>query len=227
MRFISGGQLMKTVVVIPALNEAQTIRGVVEEVRALGYECLVVNDGSGDATEDEAIIGGAEVISSVGNYGAGEALSWGTRYAQEWLKADIIVTFDADAQMNPADIAPAIAALDGCDLVSGNRFLGKCEGMPLARRVLLWFIYIGFWILSGREIRDPCSGLKVFRSGAFRIKSHQFAWAIELVFRVSRWGKVREVPMDVIYSVYSISKGQKTRDALKVGVEFARSVMKG
>ena len=214
----------KVVVVIPALNEQTTIRSVVESVRALGYPVLVVNDGSGDDTADEAHIGGAEVINSVGNYGVGAALSWGVSFAEKWMQADIIAIMDADAQHDPRDIPSLVAALDGCDLVNGSRFLGSVDGMPFHRRIMLKFVYFVMWMLTGVEVTDPLSGLKCFKPETFRIRSHRFSWAAELIWRTAKHGRIREVPAHMKYTEYSKNKGQKSRHVFRVGLELVRSL---
>ena len=211
---------MKVVVVIPALNEAPVIRGVVEGVRALGYDVLVVDDGSTDGTAPEAYNGGADVLRCDINQGVGASLDMGILAAD----ADIIVTFDADGQHDPRDIAPLVAALADCDLANGSRFLGSVTGMTWHRRIVLWGARIVMSLLCGQRVTDPCCGLKAFRPAAFRIRSHRMAWACELCWRVSRSGRIVEVPVSVRYTSYSLAKGQRSRDAAKVGLELARSL---
>jgi len=214
----------KVVVVIPAYNEATVIRGVVEGVRALGYDVLVVDDGSTDMTAYAAHLGGARVDYYYHNEGVGLALMKGVKSAAE-MGADIIVTFDADGQHDPRDIAPLIAALADCDLANGSRFLGSVRGMPWHRRVVLWGARIVMSLLCGQRVTDPCCGLKAFRPAAFKIRSHRMAWAAELCWR--NRGRIREVPVSVRYTNYSLAKGQRSRDALKVGVELLGVLKEG
>ena len=156
--------------------------------------------------------------------GVGHALSRGVHFAMVVSHADIIVTFDADGQHDPRDIAPLVAALADCDLANGSRFLGSVTGMPWHRRLVLFAARIVTSILCGQRITDPCCGLKAFRPAAFRIRSHRMAWACELCWRVSRSGRIVEVPVSVRYTSYSLAKGQRSRDAAKVGLELARSL---
>ena len=84
----------KVSVIIPAYNEEDTVAKVVEVVRNVSFvdEIIVVNDGSSDKTEEEAIKAGAIVINHETNKGKGEALFTGYKQAE----CDIIAFIDAD-----------------------------------------------------------------------------------------------------------------------------------
>lgn len=84
----------KVSVIIPAYNEEDTVATVVEVVKKVSFvdEILVVNDGSSDNTEAEALKAGARVITHETNKGKGEALHTGYREAE----CDIIAFIDAD-----------------------------------------------------------------------------------------------------------------------------------
>ena len=84
----------KVSVIIPAYNEEDTVAKVVEVVRKVSVvdEIIVVNDGSSDNTEQEALKAGARVISHEVNKGKGQALFTGYKEAE----CDIIAFIDAD-----------------------------------------------------------------------------------------------------------------------------------
>ena len=84
----------KVSVIIPAFNEEETVSRVIEVVGSVSIvdEIIVVNDGSNDRTEDEALRAGAKVINHEVNKGKGQALYTGYKHAE----CDIIAFIDAD-----------------------------------------------------------------------------------------------------------------------------------
>lgn len=84
----------KITIIIPAYNEESTVGEVVKTAKKLSYvsEIIVVNDGSGDNTEEEAKNAGAIVINHKTNQGKGSAIETGVKHAT----GDILAFIDAD-----------------------------------------------------------------------------------------------------------------------------------
>ncbi|MBY0406964.1 MAG: glycosyltransferase family 2 protein, partial [Rickettsiales bacterium] len=134
---------MKVFIIIPAYNEAASIGDVLRSLAPLGHRLVVVDDCSQDATAEMAQKGGAMVFSHCVNLGQGAALQTGFAYARQ-AGAEVIVTFDADGQHRPEDIAPLLEALENkqADVVLGSRFLGRAEGIFWLRKTLLkWMVH--------------------------------------------------------------------------------------
>ena len=153
-------------VVIPALDERDSIVDTIERVRVvldkdktmIPYEIIVVDDGSGDGTGTLATEAGAKVINHPHNIGYGRSLKDGITEAQY----DIIVITDADGSY-PIERIPALVSRYrmGFDMVVGARtgehYRESVIKDPL--RALLKFI-VEF--TASRRIPDANSGLRVF-----------------------------------------------------------------
>lgn len=105
-------------VVVPAYNEAGRIGAVIGELID-DYEVLVVDDGSTDGTVSEARNAGATVIEQPTNQGYIAALKCGFSDAE----TEVLVTYDADGEHRPADVARVAEPIQthDLDLVLGAR----------------------------------------------------------------------------------------------------------
>lgn len=120
----------KCVVIIPALNEEQTIASVINSVPKMLFhnriklEVVVINDGSTDRTAEVAERCGADIISHRSPQGVGAAFAAGVRETLR-RKADYMVNLDGDGQMNPNDIEKILEPITGgvADMVTASRFI--------------------------------------------------------------------------------------------------------
>jgi len=146
-------------VVIPAMNEAAAIAGVIRDLRAAGAwrEILVVDDGSADATGQEAAGAGARVLRHPYNKGNGAAVKTGIRAAT----GDYILIIDGDGQHRPEDALRLVARLGDYDLVVGARSSATQAGAT--RRLGNAVLNRLAAILTEREIPDLTSGFRAMR----------------------------------------------------------------
>jgi glycosyltransferase involved in cell wall biosynthesis len=150
-------------VVLPALDEAANLPDVLEALHRSWPRAtlLVVDDGSRDATSRVAREQGASTICLPFHLGYGAAVQAGIKYGLR-RRLDVVVTFDADGQHDPGDIAPLVAAVrEGADLAIGSRALapGAYHG-GVARRGGRRLFAVLARLLTGLELTDPTSGLK-------------------------------------------------------------------
>ena len=148
-----------TSVVVPAYNEAESIGSVVRALTEVGpwREILVVDDGSTDATGDQARDAGADVLRHPYNKGNGAAVKTGLRRAS----GEFIVIIDGDGQHRPG-LAPRLVALLGeYDLVVGAR--PDATQATVGRRVGNFILARLASFLAGREIPDLTSGFRAAR----------------------------------------------------------------
>src|SRR5439155_16908861 len=162
---------MKLVVTIPALNEEKTIAQVVHGVprRIPGIaevEVIVVNDGSTDASADEAAAAGALVVNLHNRPGLGKVFATGFERAMR-RGADIIVNIDGDGQFDPADIPRLVQPiLDGeADFVTCSRFADP-ELWPEMPKLKFWgnrvVTRIINWVCGATSFYDVSFGFRAF-----------------------------------------------------------------
>jgi len=152
-------------VLIPTLNEAGSIKGVIEGFRSMGFQDILVIDGhSTDGTPDLARDAGARVIVQSGS-GKGQALL----EAFGHIDKEYIVLIDGDGTYLPSEVDRLLDPLirGRADHVIGNRF-SNLRGGSLKRLNLVgnWLINLLFGIIYGVRLRDILSGYRAFtRSG--------------------------------------------------------------
>ena len=149
---------MPAAIVIPAFNEEASIERVVASVRGYGTP-IVVDDGSSDRTGPLAAAAGATVVRQ-DNAGYDAALASGFAKADA-IGTDIIITIDADGQLDPAAISLALDRLaDGrVDMVLGVRDSGAARWSES-----LFNLYARLRF----GVPDILCGLKAFRTESYR-----------------------------------------------------------
>src|SRR5262249_21400669 len=146
-------------IVIPAFNEAATVRETVDGLAAAhpGAEIIVVDDGSTDSTVAALDGSGARVVRHGRNRGYGASLKTGIRNAAH----DVVVFCDADGQHDPKDVGRVVAEMDGADMVIGRR--QKVMHSTLWRMPGKWVLGLLANYLSRTKIPDLNSGLRAVR----------------------------------------------------------------
>lgn len=212
--------------VIPAYNEGAIISQVVVDLIRRGYTVVVVDDGSSDETGIRAGKAGACVVTHPVNLGQGAALQTGIRFALI-RGAQYIVTFDADGQHRASDVGSLLGALAAhqVDYALGSRFLGGPITMPASRRFLLRAATLFTRLTSGMHVTDTHNGLRAMTGrGAKHIslRQNRMAHASELLHQIAQSGLgYVEVPVTIDYSSYSLAKGQKLGDSLRILLDLS------
>lgn len=208
-------------VVVPAYQEAESIGNVAQALRARAYRVIVVDDGSTDATRDAALAAGAITLSHPINRGQGAAIQTGIDFAIR-SGADYVVTFDADGQHDPDDVAQLLQALrdTGKDIALGSRFLGRAENITLARRLLLRAATLFTNLTTGVRLTDAHNGLRAMTAATaaqIEIRQDGMAHASEIIHQIRANGlEWVEVPVTVRYTEYSRAKGQSAFGSISV-----------
>jgi len=205
-------------IVIPAHNEAQTIGSLVESVRALGYDCIVIDDGSVDKTGIVAGQAHAVVLKTKAQRGKGNALKVGFDYVIK-NGYEALIAMDGDGQHSPSDIAVFVACYQNtdADIISGNR-MHDPRGMPMVRlatnRFMSWLISL----FCRRHIPDTQCGFRLIKTKvlqAIRLESSDFEIETEVLIKACKKGfKIASVDIQTIYRD-EVSKIQPVRDTIR------------
>lgn len=200
--------MFKTLTAIPVYNEARTLNAVLDAVRAIGTDVLVVNDGSTDATGDLlARRSDIQVIKHAQNSGYGAALI--TAFEAAISRGyDYLVTMDCDGQHEPTCILPIVERLieTQADIASGSRYLdttGQRGHVPIERRRINMEITQFLNARLGLQLTDAFCGFKAYRVSElcrFDLTESGYAMPLELWVQAARLGmKIVEFPVPLIY----------------------------
>jgi glycosyltransferase involved in cell wall biosynthesis len=214
--------------VVPAYNEGATVGRVVRAIhdKAPGFDVVVIDDGSTDATADAAAAAGAKVIRHPFNLGIGGAVQSGFTYALE-NGYERLVQVDGDGQHDPGEIAKLESVMDSdrsVDMVCGSRFLAKLQyAAPISRRT---GIHIFAFLLSrivGQRVTDPTSGFRLYNRRGIALFARDYPHdypEVEAVLMVHFHRlSMREVPVRMFQrggGVSSISSGKSVYYMIKV-----------
>ena len=154
---------MKCLVIVPAYNEEENIVRVIENLKKNypTYDYVVINDGSSDNTAGLCRRMDYELIDLPVNLGLAGAFQTGLKYAYR-QGYDYAIQFDADGQHRPEFIGAMLDKIqEGYVIVIGSRFVTKKK--PHSLRMLgSNLISIATRITTGRRVKDPTSGMRMF-----------------------------------------------------------------
>ena len=201
-------------VVVPLFNEADSVRPLVEAVRASlstgirRWELILVDDGSSDSTallaeELAASDPRVRVLRLARNYGQTGAMQAGFDHA----RGSVIVSLDGDLQNDPGDIPRLIEKLnEGFDLVAGYR--ERRQDKLITRKVPSWVANRLIRRITGIPIRDNGCSLKAYRRTLLqRIRlysdMHRFIPAVAAGMAGAR---IAEIPVRHHPRRYGVSK---------------------
>jgi glycosyltransferase involved in cell wall biosynthesis len=220
---------MKVAVVIPAHQEAATIRDIAQRARAQAMAVIVVDDGSTDGTAGELAGLDVALLRHESNRGKADALWTGFAHALA-LGADAIVTLDGDGQHGPEDIARLLAAHarhPDC-IVIGSRLHDRAN-FPARRYYANRFARFCISWAAGYPIADTQTGFRVYPSCFFAaLRREEFRWdgfvfESEVLIRAAHRGiRAIAVPIPGIYpKAARASHFRPVRDISRITVMVA------
>jgi glycosyltransferase involved in cell wall biosynthesis len=216
---------------IPAYNEEKTIAKVILLAQKHVDTVVVCDDGSQDLTADIAEKLGAIVIKHERNMGYGAAVQSVFEKAKK-LKADLLVTLDADGQHDALEIPKLVEPIleKKADIVIGSRFLQQNSGMPRYRR-------FGIKVLtkmtnSSRQkdtLTDAQCGFRAYNRKAIkslRLEEQGMGVSAEVLLKAKGIGlMVAEVPIGVQYKGLETSTHNPLKHGLGVIATIIRMVV--
>ncbi len=203
----------KIYLVIPVYNEAAVLKETIQEIQKCGYKnIIVVDDGSADDSYQVAKLAGAIALKLAINRGKGAAIKTGIE-AAKILGADLVVTLDGDGQHNPQNIAKMVKLINqGYDVVLGSR-LKNPQGMPWYKIIHNQIGNFFTFLLYGLWVSDSQSGFRAYSRKAIDLidtQTDRYEYDSEVIKEINRHSlKYLEIPIEVRYTEYSMSKKHK------------------
>lgn len=223
-------QFAPVVVVIAAYEEERgigdVVRSIPEKAHGMAVDVLVVDDGSADATAEQARRHGAYVCRSPRNRGQGAALRLGYRLARE-RDARYVVTTDADGQYDVDQLETLLEPIveDRADFVTGSRALGQNDATDPVRRLGTVVFARLVSVLTGTRVTDTSFGFRAMRAeltGAVTLAQPQYQSSELLIGVLAHGFRVVELPMRMRHRNQGRSKKGNN---LVYGLRYARVVV--
>ena len=212
-----------TWLIVPCYNEGTVIFDVLTHARETFPNIVAVNDGSRDDSAAQIRAAGAHLVNHPVNLGQGAAIQTGVEYARSQPGARYFVTFDADGQHQVKDVVRMVERLraEPVDIIVGTRFAGQDNSqVPWIKRAVLKAVVL----LSPRTkklvLSDAHNGLRAFNrkvADEMNIRMNGMSHASEIVTMIDNNGwRVDEEPVDILYTEYSMSKGQSLINGVNI-----------
>ncbi|GAB2502288.1 Undecaprenyl-phosphate mannosyltransferase [Corynebacterium atrinae] len=218
-------QFQDTWLVIPCYSEGTVIQDVIENARKTFPNIVAVNDGSPDDSAEKIMAGGAHLVNHPVNLGQGAGIQTGIEYARKQPGAKYFVTFDADGQHQVKDVVRMVERLrtEPLDIVVGTRFgrpRAADDQVPWIKRLVLKTVVMLSPTTRRLGLSDAHNGLRAFNkkvADEMNIRMNGMSHASEIVSMISdkHW-RVAEEPVDILYTEYSMSKGQSLINGVNI-----------
>jgi len=203
-----------SIVVIPTYNEVESIGFLLDALKLLPLDILVIDDGSPDGTAELCRARGVEVISRSGKMGLGGAYRSGFAVALERGYANVI-EMDADGSHQVSDLVRMMEWIGTSELLIGSRWVadGAIENWSRFREYLSKAANTYANAVLSLGIKDTTSGLRIYNADLLKrmdistIKSEGYCFQIEMTRRaIARGGSIGEIPITFIERAHGVSK---------------------
>lgn len=213
--------MKKRLVIIPAFNEAGSIEKTVEDIKlnAPSFDYVIINDHSWDGTKELCEERGYNIVTLSINSGIGAAVQTGYLYGHRF-GYDYAIQIDGDGQHDAKFLEKMadIMEKNGISMLIGSRFIKK-EGFQSTglRRVGIRYFTWLIWLLTGRIITDPTSGMRMVDKEVMHLFANEYPKDYpepETAVTVLKKGfSVKEIPVEM-----------KARAAGESSISFKQSI---
>jgi dolichol-phosphate mannosyltransferase len=203
-----------SIVVIPTYNEVESIGILLDALKLLPVDILVIDDGSPDGTAELCRAHGVEVISRSGKLGLGSAYRSGFAVALDRGYANVI-EMDADGSHQVSDLIRMMEWIGTSELLIGSRWVadGAIENWSKFREYLSKAANAYANAVLSLGIKDTTSGLRIYNADLLKrmnistIRSEGYCFQIEMTRRaIARGGSIGEIPITFIERALGVSK---------------------
>ena len=203
-----------SIVVIPTYNEVESIGVLLDALKLLPVDILVIDDGSPDGTAELCRARGVEVISRSGKMGLGGAYRTGFAVALERGYSNVI-EMDADGSHQVSDLVKMMEWIGTSELLIGSRWVadGAIQNWSKFREYLSKAANAYANAVLSLGIKDTTSGLRIYNADLLKrmdistIRSEGYCFQIEMTRRViARGGSIGEIPITFIERAHGVSK---------------------
>ena len=201
-------------VVIPTYNEVESIGGILDDLKNLDLDVLVIDDGSPDGTADLVRMHNVEVIEREGKQGLGSAYRTGFSIGIQ-RGYTYIMEMDADGSHQISDLRRMMEWIGSADLLIGSRWVadGGISNWSKFREYLSKSANRYANVLLSLGVKDTTSGFRIYTTELLKkmeistIRSEGYCFQIEMTRRaIARGGSIAEVPITFIERTHGKSK---------------------
>ena len=203
-----------SLVVIPTYNEVESIGGILDGLKHLDLDVLVIDDGSPDGTADLVRMHNVEVIEREGKQGLGSAYRTGFSIGIQ-RGYTYIIEMDADGSHQISDLKRMMEWIGSADLLIGSRWVadGGISNWSKFREYLSKSANRYANVLLSLGVKDTTSGFRIYTTDLLKkmeistIRSEGYCFQIEMTRRaIIRGGSIAEVPITFIERTHGKSK---------------------
>ena len=201
-------------VVIPTYNEVESISKILDGLRNLDVDVLVIDDGSPDGTADIVRMHKIEVIERDGKQGLGSAYRIGFSIGIQ-RGYTYIIEMDADGSHQVQDLEKMMEWIGSADLLIGSRWVadGAIQNWSKFREYLSKSANTYANLLLSLGVKDTTSGFRIYTTQLLKkmevltIRSEGYCFQIEMTRRaIARGGSIAEIPITFVERTHGKSK---------------------